>query len=278
MQPKREAAPTIVYPESDGKPMAETDIHRDLMVDFIQMLQHHFSDEPVYVSGNLFIYYEPGNTRKSVAPDVFVVHGVAKKLRRTYLTWEEGKTPDFVLEVSSHSTHRNDIGGKKTLYAKVLEVKEYYIYDPEGQIQPNFIGYELIDGVYHEIDFVDSRLRSRVLGLELGERDGVLRLYNPRTREWLQPAPERAQQESDARQNAEARAQNAEARAQNAEARVREEADARQNAEQRAQQEADTRQNAEQRAQQEADARQNAEAELAQALAELQRLRTQTTH
>ena len=264
MHPKLGSAQTIVYPESDGKPMAETDIHRDLMVDFIQMLQHHFRDEPVYVSGNLLIYYEPGNTRKSVAPDVFVVDGVAKKRRRTYLTWEEGKTPDFVLEVSSHSTHRNDIGKKKALYAKVLEVKEYYIYDPEGEIEPNFIGYELIDGVYHEIDFVDSRLRSSVLGLELGEREGVLRLYDPRTREWLQPAPDRAkhaesraQQEADARQNAESRAQ--------------QEADARQNAESRVQQEADARQNAESRAQ-------NAEAELAQALAELQRLRAQTTH
>ena len=211
MQPKLGATPTIVYPESDGKPMAETDVHRDLMVDFIQMLQHHFRDEPVYVSGNLLIYYEEGNSKKSVAPDVFVVHGVAKKRRRTYRTWEEGKTPDFVLEVSSRSTHRNDIEEKKALYAEVLEVQEYYIYDPEGEIEPHFIGYELIDGVYHEIDFVDSRLPSSVLGLELGEHDGVLRLYNLRTREWLQPAPERAQQEADARQNAESRAQNAEA-------------------------------------------------------------------
>ena len=211
MQPKLGATPTIVYPESDGKPMAETDVHRDLMVDFIQMLQHRFRDEPVYVSGNLLIYYEEGNSKKSVAPDVFVVHGVAKKRRRTYRTWEEGKTPDFVLEVSSRSTHRNDIEEKKALYAEVLEVQEYYIYDPEGEIEPHFIGYELIDGVYHEIDFVDSRLPSSVLGLELGERDGVLRLYSPRTREWLQPAPERAQQEADARQNAESRAQNAEA-------------------------------------------------------------------
>ena len=258
MQPKLEAAPTIVYPESDGNPMAETDVHRNLMVDFIQMLEHHFvGDEAVYVSGNLLIYYEPGNTGKSVAPDVFVVHGVAKKQRRTYLIWEEGKTPDFVLEVSSRSTHRKDMSEKKSLYAEVLEVKEYYIYDPESEIEPKFIGYELIDGVYHEIDFVDSRLPSSVLGLELGERGGVLRLYNPRTREWLQPAPERAQQEADARQNAEARAQ--------------QEADARQNAEARAQ-------DAEARAQQEADARQNAESELSQALAELQRLRARTTH
>ena len=135
MQPRKpEAAPTIVYPESDGKPMAETDIHRDLMVDFIQMLQHHFIDEPVYVSGNLMMYYEQG-TRKSVAPDVFVVHGVAKKRRRTYLIWEEGQTPDFVLEVSSHSTSQNDMGDKKDIYAEVLGVKEYYIYDPEGEVR-----------------------------------------------------------------------------------------------------------------------------------------------
>ena len=200
---KLEAAPTIIYPESDGKPMAETDRHRDLMVDFIQMLQHHFTDEPVYVSGNLLIYYEQG-TRKSVAPDVFVVHGVAKKRRRTYLTWEEGKTPDFVLEVSSHSTSQNDTGEKKVLYAEVLKVKEYYIYDPEGELESHFIGYRLVDGAYQEIDFVDSRLPSSVLGLELGERGGALRLYDPRRREWLESAPDRAN-------NAEQRAQNAEA-------------------------------------------------------------------
>jgi hypothetical protein len=250
------------------------------------------------------LYYEEGDTKKSVSPDVFVVHGVDKKQRRTYLTWAEGKTPDFVLEVSSHSTAPNDIGKKKELYAEVLGVKEYYIYDPEGELVPHFIGYRLVDGVYEEIEFVDSRLPSSVLGLELGERGGGLRLYNPRTREWLQPPMERADQEADARQNAEHRAQqeadarqNAEHRAQNAEHRAQQEADARQNAEHRAQQEADARQNAEHRAQQEADARQNAEhraqnaehraqqeadarqnaeEELAEVLAELQRLRART--
>ena len=45
--------------------MAETDVHRDLMVDFIQMLQHHFRDEPVYVSGNLLIYYDGSELTKA---------------------------------------------------------------------------------------------------------------------------------------------------------------------------------------------------------------------
>ena len=56
------------YPTSDGKPMAETDIHRDVMVQSIWSLDHWFADEPmVYVSGNLLVYYVPGNKRKHLA-------------------------------------------------------------------------------------------------------------------------------------------------------------------------------------------------------------------
>ncbi len=211
MQKKIQAAPTIVYPESDGKPMAETDVHRDLMTDWIQMLRYHYRNKnDVYVSGNIFMYYVEGDPRQSVSPDVFVVFGVEKKRRRTYLTWEEGRTPDFVLEVASPKTFSNDFEKKKNLYASTLAVKEYYIYDPLGQIVPSFIGFRLIDGVYQEIDLVNDRIPSVVLGLELGERDGELRLYNPDTLQWLQTPQERAenaeiraQQETRARQNAE---------------------------------------------------------------------------
>ena len=212
MQRKIQAAPTIVYPESDGETMAETDKHRDLMVDFIQILRNYYQNEKdVYVSGNLLMYYEKGNPRKSISPDVFVVFGVEKKQRNTYLIWAEAQTPDFVLEVASPSTFSKDIGEKKELYASVLAVKEYYIYDPMGQIVPSFVGYRLIDGVYQEIDFVNDRLPSETLGLALGEHDGNLRLYNPSTSQWLQTPQERAktaearaQQEVNARKNAEA--------------------------------------------------------------------------
>ena len=95
MQQKIHSAPTLTYPSSDGKPIAETDKHRKLIVDFIQTLEHHFREtNDVYVSGNLLMYYEDGNPRKSVAPDVFVAFGVGKKPRRTYLTSEEGSTLD----------------------------------------------------------------------------------------------------------------------------------------------------------------------------------------
>ena len=247
MQRKIQSAPTLVYPESDGKPMAETDKHRDLMMDLIWSLQHHFMHDPVYVSGNLLIYYEEGDATKSVAPDIFIVHGVEKKQRRTYLTWEEGITPGFVLELSSRGTYKNDFEWKKSLYATTLKVNEYYIYDPEGLIYPYFVGFQLIDGVYHEIEFVESRLRSNILGLELGEREGVLRLYNPKTQQWLQPPPERVDI---------------------AEARAEQEQLARQEAEIRAEQEQLARQEAEMRAD-------NAENEVNRLLAELERLQAE---
>lgn len=217
MQNNIQSAPTIFYPESDGKPMAETEIHRDLMIDFIQILKDYFINKDVCVSGNMFMYYEEGDPKKSVAPDVFVVCGIEKKQRRIYRIWEEGRSPDFILEVASPSTFKDDIGPKKDLYESVLRVKEYFIYDPLGQVVPSFIGYRLIDGKYHEIDFVKGRLLSTVLGLELGEYLGELRLYEPELSNWLKSRSERVEdaearvkEESTARQVAEKRADNAE--------------------------------------------------------------------
>ncbi len=206
---------TIIYPESDGEPMAETDIHRDLMLDIIEMLKNYFRTRPdAYVSGNLLLYYEKGNPKKSIAPDVFVVLGIEKKRRRTYFLWEEGKGPDFVLELVSKNTYRKDLGEKKDLYASVLSVKEYYLYDPDGQyLQPSLQGYCLIDGAYLPIQPVENRLPSDVLGLELGEKDMELSLYNPQTKRWLlRPAGE-----AEARIQAEAKVQQVETRAQRAE-------------------------------------------------------------
>ena len=241
----------VIYPESDGKPMAETDIHRNLMIDTIRRLENHFKErDDVYVSGNLILYYDEGYPKKFVAPDVFVVFGVKKKERRTYRLWEEGKAPDFVLEVVSENTFKNDLGEKKDLYASVLGVKEYYLFDPDRKYLPlPLLGYRLFDSIYIPIRPVDNRLPSETLGLELEEEVGVLRLYNPLTKEWVkkpvEQAEAKAQQESFARQQAEARAQQAEARAQQADGR----------------------------AQQESFARRQAEAELARLRAELDRLR-----
>ena len=232
MQEKIRTAPTLVYPESDGEPMAETERHQKTMIDLIDIIEQHFKDDPdVHVSGNLLVYYEEGNPRKSVSPDVFMVRGVSKKELRTYKTWEQKPTLDFVLELASPSTFRRDFTEKKEIYAKMLRVKEYYIYDPYHEIEPSFIGFRLVGEAYEEIAYVNDRLPSAVLDLELGERDGVLRLYNLGTAEWLYPSREHVV----ARQEAESRVEQEALARQEAESRVEQEALARQEAESRAQ-------------------------------------------
>jgi len=232
MKPKIGAAPTLEsgaackrvleYPESDGEPMAETPKHQQVMIDCMDTLRRHFREVPdVFIAGNMFLYYEEGNPRKSISPDVFMVHGVSEKDIRTYKTWEHPPTLDFVLEVASPSTIENDLTRKKEIYATLLRVKEYYIYDPYHESDPFFIGFRLVGEVYQEIPFVDGRLSSRVLGLELGEYEGLLRLYNPVTSVWLLPSQERI----DA---AETRADAAETRANAAETRASQESIARQ--------------------------------------------------
>ena len=81
--PGSHAAREVDYPTSDGKPMGETDLHRQDMIDVIEVLEDYFAADPrVYVSGNLLLFYERGNRRKHISPDAFVVRGVPKLPRR----------------------------------------------------------------------------------------------------------------------------------------------------------------------------------------------------
>lgn len=109
------------------------------------------------------------------------------------------------MELASPSTFRRDFTEKKEIYEKILRVKEYYIYDPYGEIEPAFIGFRLLGEAYQEIAFVEERLPSDVLGLELGEHDGMLRLYSCVLGAWLEPSRDRVDK-AEARATAEARA------------------------------------------------------------------------
>ena len=177
----------IVYPETDGKPMTETDKHRREMTALIEALIAYFKDAPnVYVSGNLMLYYEEGNPSASVSPDVFVVKGVSKKERRVYKLWEEGKAPDVVIELTSRSTRLEDLGNKRALYTE-LGVAEYFIYDPyQEYLKPPLQGFRLEKGNYIPmVADAQGKLRSRVLDLELQIAQGDLRLFDPRANNFL---------------------------------------------------------------------------------------------
>jgi Uma2 family endonuclease len=179
----------VHYPESDGKPLGETDQHRDLMTDLIFALKLFLKNRRAYVAGNLFVYFEEGNPKAVVAPDVFVILGVQQRRRRIYRAWDEGmRLPDVVIELTSKKTHVADQSIKPELYAR-LGVRELFLFDPYGEyLQPRFQGFRLVNGTYQPMD--DYPLRSAVLGLELREEDNALRLYNPRTGERLRTAEE----------------------------------------------------------------------------------------
>ncbi len=175
----------VFYPESDGKPMAETTQHRDVMIELIVGLRDWFADDPLaYVSGNEFLYWVEGNPRRNVSPDVWFVRGIDKAVvRPSYKTWlEGGKGPDFVLEATSRSTRREDRGKKFRTYQDELKVREYFLFDPLGEyLKPPLQGYRLAEGQYRPIGPVDGRLPSEVLGLHLEADGGLIGLFDPAT-------------------------------------------------------------------------------------------------
>lgn len=178
----------VYYPESDGKPVAETEIHVDELLTARFVLKEHFRDvDDVYVSGNMLLYFLEGDPRKSVAPDVFVVRGVPNRKRRVFKVWEEGHAPCFVLEVTSDSTRSEDLRKKKDLYES-LGVEEYFLFDPlRDYLAPSLRGFRLVEGHYRPIEpEADGSLASRTTGTRLKrEAQHQLRFLNAETGEPL---------------------------------------------------------------------------------------------
>ena len=211
----------VDYPDSDGQPVAETDFQRKPLWYANDVLARRYRDrDDVYVSANLFVYYEEGNPSAVVAPDVFVVLGASSHDRRSYKLWEEPKAPDFVLEITSRSTQGADGGSKRRVYAR-LGVREYWRYDPTGDyLDPPLRGERLAGGRYVRLPLGTTREgsvvgRSEVLGLDVAVVGGRLRLRDPATGRDLpasEELEERVAREARAREAAEARIAMLEAR------------------------------------------------------------------
>ena len=172
----------------------------------------------VFLEANTILCYDPDDLNVRVSPDVYLAFGVdahAIRQRKLYLPWEAGKPPDWVLEVASVSTGREDIGRKRDVYARI-GVPEYWRFDPQDGAYhgERLAGDRLVAGVYESIELTaapDGILKgySEVLGLSLCWDDNWPRLYDPATNTYL----ETWQQERAARQAAESERAAAEAQA-----------------------------------------------------------------
>jgi Uma2 family endonuclease len=128
----RPLRPEIVYPDSDGQPMAENTLQFRWIVTVKEGVEHVFRDQPdVFVAGDLLWYPVEGKPEICTAPDTLVVFGRPKGDRGSYKQWEEdGIAPDVVFEILSPNNRVGELERKLEFYDQ-YGVKEYYIYDPD---------------------------------------------------------------------------------------------------------------------------------------------------
>jgi hypothetical protein len=211
--------PEIEYPESDGKPMGETDVHRRWMIRIYDLLAYRYRGQRVYVGSDLLLYYAEGYPSKYLVPDDFVVLNCDPGLRRTFQVWKEGRVPNVVFEVTSQWTRREDEVFKPRTYEEI-GVRELFLYDPTADyLRPPLKGYRLVDDsgfVPIEADAA-GRLECRELSLLLRLDGRDLQMFDIQTGQLLlteaeaeRAAREREQQarerERQAREAAEQRA------------------------------------------------------------------------
>jgi Uma2 family endonuclease len=188
---------TVFYPESDGKPMGETDWHIWALILLREGLVDFFADQAdVFIGSDMFLYYVEGDPSKNTAPDSMVVKGVAraKEFRRTFKTWAEKAVPSAVFEIASEDTWRYDLGDKLLVYER-LKVAEYYVFDPEAlYVKPPLRGFRLRGGKYQPLKpAADGSLTSKELGLGLVAKEHLLRLIDARTGQPIPTRQERAE-------------------------------------------------------------------------------------
>jgi len=183
----------IIFPKSDllsDEPPMETELHLRQLMLLIQSLELLWKDrQDFYAFGNLTIYYSP-NQRKSEyfrGPDFFVVLGVARKPRKSWVVWEEdGKYPHVIIDILSDSTAETDRGLKKEIYQETFRTPNYFWFDPNSL---EFKGFQLMVGKYEEIAANEQGwLWSQQLELFLGVHDSQLRFFTPEGK--LVPTPE----------------------------------------------------------------------------------------
>ena len=233
-------------PETDDRPMPDSDQQFGWIRYTSGALAHRYADrDDVAVSADLFLYYLPLDGQAPrlnragrpfyprLAPDVLVSFGVPKRDRLSYVVADEGKPPDFVLEVASTSTWRRDYGEKRRIY-EALGVREYFVYDARPAVAERLAGFRLHGRVYEELAESPIRaggppgLHSNVLDLWAHlDAQGGLRWYDSAKGEDLRTfteAERRGDAEAEARQRAEREREAAERRA-DAETRARQHAE-----------------------------------------------------
>ncbi|MDJ0735085.1 MAG: Uma2 family endonuclease [Nostocaceae cyanobacterium] len=211
----------VIFPPGDlysDEPPLETELHLEQIMLLLKCLKWLWQDRnDFYAAGNLTIYYSQNKRKTSDfrGPDFFVVLDTERKLRKSWVVWEEdGKYPHVIVEILSESTANTDKELKKKLYQNTFRTPDYFWFDPYTL---EFAGFHLIDGKYLPLEPNErGHLWSRQLELYLGIHQGLLRFFTaegelvPTLEEIAQGAEYERQQKEIAQQRAEDAQQRAE--------------------------------------------------------------------
>ncbi|MBD2202422.1 Uma2 family endonuclease [Calothrix sp. FACHB-1219] len=183
----------VILPPGDlysDEPPLETELHLRQIILLFKCLEWLWRDRTdFYAAGNLTIYYSLNKikTESFRGPDFFVVLDTERKTRKSWVVWEEdGKYPNFILEILSESTANTDKDLKKKIYQNTFRTPDYFWFDPYTL---EFAGFHLVDGQYQPLEpNPQGHLWSQQLGLYLGIHQGLLRFFT--TAGKLVPTPE----------------------------------------------------------------------------------------
>jgi Uma2 family endonuclease len=211
---------SIVYPESDGLPMADNTRQFESIVYIKKGIDWLFCDDPnVFVAGDLLWYPVEGNAKLCQAPDVMAVFGRPKGDRGSYQQWREGNIPpQVVFEILSPGNTVREMTRKFQFYAR-YGVEEYYIYDPDGLTLDGYVKQEdFLEAIETMQDWVSPRL-----GIRFGlSSEGNLKLFRPDGQpfETYEQLAQRAEQLTQTTEQLTQRVEQAEQRSQEAEAEI----------------------------------------------------------
>ncbi len=181
--------PEILYPSSDGAPLAETFDHLYVIMTTVAMLMNYLRGQPATVLADQYLYYAQGFPRLRVAPDVMVIFNVQPGGRDNYKTWEEGQVPAVVFEVTSPGTRLQDDIDKKNLYESI-GVTEYWQFDPRGEWIPEKLRGFRLQGAGEQTYFPITDGHSQPLQLQITVEDKTIAFHRLDNGEKLLPPAE----------------------------------------------------------------------------------------
>ena len=205
VQLQQPSQPAVIYPDSDGKPMADNTKQFRWIVVIQQNLEWLFADNPnVFVAGDLLWYPTEGDNKTRTAPDVMVILGRPKGDRGSYRQWEEENiAPQIVFEILSPGNRRAEMNRKLLFYDR-FGVEEYYLYDPDKN---NLSGWLRREGFLDVIETMEDWV-SPQLQIKFDISGDELQIFRPDGQKFLSyvEISQKAEEESQRAKEAEARA------------------------------------------------------------------------